>query len=560
MNKVEHYERLLSTKEKNAFILPKGYLVIRDITDTGHLVKYVSEAEFKKKGRKQLWVLLKLKVFRNKRGEFYPLFMCNSCEKMGSTDLLALNNEESDVVKYKCLHSRVSDNIVKKKGDWKNLWNLRFENILPTDEIFDPTFEPLESQYQTLREDNLFLVACFKNDEVTLMSTLTMKSKTPDCTKCSVRGCRCYKEYKAAMLAKHKEDFPDENSYPDFFCNRINRTRYEARQNFLNQNQALNFQVHNKEPVLYPIFRDKEMLNIFKLSQQDNTEFPEHFIPEYKNELRCVHGHMYQESNKKLVILSDTITIFAENYETVKQITNYARPTVGGCRCQQQIDTTKYCLWNMGASKFIKMDYLLQVVHKFSNLSAIESAFKARSDQFSALGCKTELSSKEACYSVIGFCKQLKFQDEDWMCDNCGETPSMLGRFDFLLLLPFKFASHGKFLEPNRNAWDLLILFHVFLNCLCLGVFNWRVKSFAFSKYKYFHHVFLAKVGLVFFNKFKGFIHIFKYFPTSPKKLYIRSKLFVHPSCRKILTLDPVLLMFKLFFVFLHLLHRAVSR
>ena len=92
MNKVEHYERLLSTKEKNAFILPKGYLVIRDITDTGHLVKYVSDAEFKKKGRKRLWVLLKLKVFRNKRGEFYPLFMCNSCEKMGSTDLLALNN------------------------------------------------------------------------------------------------------------------------------------------------------------------------------------------------------------------------------------------------------------------------------------------------------------------------------------------------------------------------------------------------------------------------------------------------------------------------------------
>ena len=83
----------------------------------------------------------------------------------------------------------------------------------------------------------------------------------------------------------------------------------------------------------------------------------------------------------------------------------------------------------MGGNKFLKMDFLLHIVHKFTNLSSIESAFKARADQFSSLGVKTELDSKNACLSVIGFCKQLSFYQEDWMCEDCGETPEMLGMY-----------------------------------------------------------------------------------------------------------------------------------
>ena len=458
MKKVEHYLRLLSTKEKNTFILPMGYIVLRDITDNGNLVSYLSEGDYKKKGKKPLWVMLKLKVFRNQTGKYFPLFMCGTCEKMKSVDHMALNNEESDVAKFKCLHSRASEHIIKKKGDWKDIYKIEFKNILPSDEMFDPTFEPLESNYLTLREDNLFLVACYKNNDMTLLSTLTVKSKTPDCTKCSLRGCRCYKEYRNAMLEKHKESFPHENRFPDLFSERINQKRYDARQNLMNQNAALNFQVHNKEPVLYPIFWDKQMVNIFKLSQEDKTVFPEHFIPKFQRELRCVHGHMYHESNEKLVILSETIKIFSENYETVKDITNYARPADGGCRCQQQSDTTNLCLWNMGGSKFIKMDFLLQVVHKFANLSSIESAFKARSDQFSALGYKTELDNKDACRSVISFCKQLKFYDEDWMCEECGETPSMIGMLHHsITLLPLVCLSfHLEIFFGALRTWDII--------------------------------------------------------------------------------------------------------
>ena len=432
MNKVQHYERLLSTKEKNIFILPKGHVVLRGITDLGHLVKYTSDAEYKKKGKKQLWITLKLKIFRNKNGVFYDLYKCNLCEKMTSVDQLALNNDKSDVAKYKCLHSRVCEIIVHRRGNWRDIWNIKMDNVLPTDELFDPSFPPMDQNYLTLREDNLFVAACYNSNsnEMTLLSTLTTKFKTPDCSKCSVRGCRCFKDYKAAMLAIHKERYPDANSFPDLFCNRFDKKRHEANKNMLKQNSSNNFsQYHNKKKVLYPIFRDAGMLDIFKRSQKDQVILPEEFVPEFDENLICVHGHKYQESNTKLVIMSKTVTIFGENYETVKNITNFARPTVGICRCRLQTDTTNYCLWNMGASKFIKMDYLLQVVHKFTNLSAIEAAFKARSDQFSSLGVRTELNSKNACSSITGFCEQLSFYDEDWMCDDCGETPEVIGMY-----------------------------------------------------------------------------------------------------------------------------------
>ena len=432
MNKVQHYERLLSTKETNIFILPKGHVILRGISDCGNLVKYTSEAEYKKKGKKKLWITLKLKIFRNKNGEFYDLYKCNHCEKMESVDLLALNNDKSDVAQYKCLHSRVCEIIVKKRGNWQDLWNVKLDNVLPSDELFDPSFPPMDHNYLTLREDNLFLAACYnsKNNEMTLLSTLTTKFKIPDCSKCSVRGCRCFKAYKAAMLEMHKDKNPNDNSLPDLFCNRFDKKRHEANQRLLKRNTANNFsQYHNKQVVMYPIFRDPVMLDIFNRSQKDEVILPKEFIPNFSANLRCVHGHMYEESNTKLVIMSKTITIFGENFENVKNISNIGRPTVGGCRCRLQTDTTMFCLWNMGASKFIKMDYLLQVVHKFENLSAIEAAFKARSDQFSSLGVPTELNSKNACSSVTGFCEQLSFSKEDWMCDDCGETPEMLGMY-----------------------------------------------------------------------------------------------------------------------------------
>lgn len=434
MNKAKHYERLLSGKEKNIFILPKGHVVLRGISDFGHLVKYTSEAEYKKKAKKQLWVTLQLKVFRNQTGEFYDFYKCNACTKMTSVDQLALNNEKSDVAKYKCIHSRVCENLVKKRGDWRNIWNMNIQlaNVLPTDELFNPSFAPMDQNYVTLREDDLFVAACYNsnNNEMTLLSTLTTKFKTPDCSKCSVRGCRCFKDYKTAMLAAHKERHPDDNSFPDLFCNRFDKKRHEAKKNKLIRNSANNYsQYHNKKKILYPIFRDQGILDIFKSSQKDEVILPLEFCPEYNENLRCVHGHNYEKSDNKLVIMSETITIFSENFETVKEIRNFGRPTVGECRCKLQTDTTNYCLWNMGGSKFIKMDFLLQVVHKFANLSAIEAAFKARSDQISSLGVKTVLNSKNACSSVTGFCEQLTFYNEDWMCDDCGETPEMIGMY-----------------------------------------------------------------------------------------------------------------------------------
>ena len=53
-------------------------------------------------------------------------------------------------------------------------------------------------------------------------------------------------------------------------------------------------------------------------------------------EKRCCHGNQYAET---LLHLSDTITIIKETSETVENISNYGRPTLGDCKCVLQKDT-----------------------------------------------------------------------------------------------------------------------------------------------------------------------------------------------------------------------------
>ena len=426
MDSQSQYKRHLSNAKNNSFLLPEGYCVLRNATKSGKLIHYKSEAEYRKMGKIEMWVILKMRLFRDKHGVVFPIYQCQSCSSMANIDKLSFNQELEELKKFRCIHSKTCEFVVNKEGSWKEVWNLKLDDIYPDTEFYEPSYRWKAKCFQTLREDDLFLVACFqeKGERLNLLSTLNTGQKCPDCTKCSTRGCKCFKEFKATTIKEHKENNP--KSQPDLFCNRrTKKTIKKQAQKMFKDEDFTEF--HNKTKIRCPIWRDPAMQSIFDKSRKDEIEFPDSIIPEY-NGSKCIHGHEFDKSDQRLKLLHEHIKIYSEYIDMIKDVRVYGRPTVGGCQCIMQADTTLLGLWNMGAGSFLKLEYLLHNVHKYSELNSITSAFKSRQDTFSSLGYPTDLDRNKFTKSVIGFCENLVFNREDWMCDgkDCGETPKLL--------------------------------------------------------------------------------------------------------------------------------------
>ena len=84
----------------------------------GNLLEFKSISDYEKHikvYKKELWIHLKLKIFKVKGsdGSLFGVFMCSEC--MPSVASLEVNQAPEDIQAKQCLHSLVSGLII---GDW----------------------------------------------------------------------------------------------------------------------------------------------------------------------------------------------------------------------------------------------------------------------------------------------------------------------------------------------------------------------------------------------------------------------------------------------------------
>ena len=169
---VQNYERLLYRNDgaKKFFITPWAGLVIQNISNQGNLVKYSSLNKLKSENV-PIWISLKLFLFRE-HNNFFTIFKCNQCECMDAIDSLTVDQNEQDLQRFKCLHSMISDIILRKLGAFNTVWNINTQDYQAGDECFEINTNDTIN-HATLVDNDVSFLAILNNKITGKMSILT---------------------------------------------------------------------------------------------------------------------------------------------------------------------------------------------------------------------------------------------------------------------------------------------------------------------------------------------------------------------------------------------------
>ena len=111
----EHLNYVRQVRRPNSddfFISTWGGCVIRNVDETGNLVKFSSKATYIR-NRIPMWVFLKLVIFKNPNtNELYPAYQCNTCEEMKAVCSMSYEQDPDEIEALKCHHSIVCDFLV----------------------------------------------------------------------------------------------------------------------------------------------------------------------------------------------------------------------------------------------------------------------------------------------------------------------------------------------------------------------------------------------------------------------------------------------------------------
>ena len=122
--RVYYLQQLCDTSlGENVFKTPWGSLILKNCNSEGELCDFKTINQFKD-SRKQLWILMSLKVFRYQDFAF-PIFCCSECEQMKTVENLGLYADPCEVSQLQCLHSKAAGFLVK---NWDEIWKVELED------------------------------------------------------------------------------------------------------------------------------------------------------------------------------------------------------------------------------------------------------------------------------------------------------------------------------------------------------------------------------------------------------------------------------------------------
>jgi hypothetical protein len=112
---INYFQQLSGDKNKQLFHSPWGGCVLKNCDSSGNLLEFISISDYEKymkSKKKELWIHLKLKIFKVKGsdGSLFGVFMCSEC--MSSMTGLEVNQAPEDIQAKQCLHSLVCSLII----------------------------------------------------------------------------------------------------------------------------------------------------------------------------------------------------------------------------------------------------------------------------------------------------------------------------------------------------------------------------------------------------------------------------------------------------------------
>ena len=341
---------------------------------------------------------------------------------MESVRGMKLDQSKEELEDLKCVHSKVAD---KFFPNWDDHWTVA--DLEDTDESYK-VFCNQDIQVQTICEEGRFLAAMQTDGEVTLLFTVGKKQKFPLCSRvnCSKQvKCICYRKYK--KILQEGEDDDDDSSY---YWDKRSTKKSNVVEHFLERKAAEDHRIkhgYNRTKFKFPIKRCPNLREKFVRRVNGSFDLPDKIIPTYDCQVHCQHDEEYSQEDDKLILISENIIVFTESCDRVFSIPSYGRPSAGNCKCVLQADTHDLLLWNVGSGQFIDYLFLHNHLQKMviSGI-AMNATFNARLTSLNAIGMKSSLTYSLFLRACTGYAQMLEFEKEDFLCPDCGESPSYL--------------------------------------------------------------------------------------------------------------------------------------
>ena len=108
---------------ENKFKTPWASLILKNCKENGELLDFKTIKEYKD-SRKQLWLLMSLKVFRY-RDMAFPIFCCSECDDMKMVSNLGLYADPCDLEPLQCIHSKAAGFLLQ---NWNEIWEVELED------------------------------------------------------------------------------------------------------------------------------------------------------------------------------------------------------------------------------------------------------------------------------------------------------------------------------------------------------------------------------------------------------------------------------------------------
>ena len=448
---INNYRRNLSVgKEKNLLVLPWARIAIKNCKDDGEFIKFNTVKEYKSQS-KSLWLLLKLMIFRDNINLF-PVFVCSECESMRGVISFSLDQQRNAIEELKCIHSRAAEGLL---DDYDDLWLV----TAPDDEDQSHQIvvnEDIAVQSLINEPSECFLGAFQQDNKVSLLYTVSRKQKIPFCSECTTQKCKCFFEYKKRISENFNDDDDDQE---ELHWNRRQADTIAPRDDF-NDALELNEQYrrfgYNITPFEYPIKRDNDLQAKLINRMRGHIDIPDRLCPSYEGALICKHGVAFNSSDVTLVQTSQNVIIYTNTQDVIMDSVTLARPSAGSCKCLQQYDGHPVLLWHLGSGRMVDYAFLHVSAHQVINGSTMHSIYQTRETALSSLGISSTLTYQDFERACSGFVSMIRFRKEDFMCDDCGQTPKYIVADGKMTAPTIRKVQHLDELSPEEDDNQVL--------------------------------------------------------------------------------------------------------
>ena len=454
---------------ENAFKTPWGQVILKNCQNDGKLLEFDTISQFKE-SRKQLWLMMTLKVFRFQDYAF-PIFCCSQCDEMKMIENLGLYADPNDISTFQCLHSKAAGFLVK---NWEEIWKIELEesdtalNVFCNEDVKNFTF-------QKHSKTTSFLAGIQSSGKVFLLQTVTKRQRatfSPFCSECSRQSCKHWLWYKKKDGDEHEEEFAfnhhitdpandqgdaeEENSEREEDESPVDESDNDVDEEYIDQideegsDEAESTVIGDEEPphwreippidvyqklygynvtdILYPFQRDPQLQRGWIQRMNGIYALPDKFIPVWSVSNRCKHDSLFDIEEGNLGIHSKNIVVYTSIGERVFDVEVFYRKSSGDCQCVQQFDSHEHLLWHIGFGRFVDYTVLHQHLHRMrANGIGTYAEYRSLQDSLDSLGISSSLTYHDLHKAVCGFFRRLKFDETSaFSCPTHGSTPRFL--------------------------------------------------------------------------------------------------------------------------------------